>query len=105
MDKTVAALCMAENNAAEIAALRARVNARTYVVAGNTENGVTSFGTVSVKHVGAALIAFDGEPCGLYFRGDKIADGASPIIAVLPVGDGELALDGTRAAAKALLLY
>ena len=104
MDKTLTALTMAETNSAAIETLRARVTRRPAVYTGNTVGGGTSFGTVTARYGGAVIAAFDGEPCGLYFCGERLAFGASPMIAALPKGEGELRLDGARVGAKALAL-
>lgn len=105
MDKVTAALTAAENNAVAVQALRARVNGRVSVLGGSVTDGYTSFGTVHARYGGAVVAAFDGEPCGLYFCGEPLASGASPIIAALPEKkSGELRLDGARSNATALTL-
>lgn len=106
MDASIRAMHMAEDNAERIriteSSLRRYVNTRTAarVALGTAGGGKTTFGTVAG---GAAAVAFDGGACALLLDGCSVASGGSPIFAVFEVG-GELALDGERPNARALIL-
>lgn len=107
MDASTRAMHMAEDNAERIriteSSLRRYVNGRTSarVALGTAGGGKTAFGTVAG---GAVAVAFYGEACALLLNGSPVASGASPIFAAFESGGGELALDGERQNARALIL-
>ncbi|MCI9403862.1 MAG: hypothetical protein HFJ22_00250 [Clostridia bacterium] len=106
MDASTRALHMAEDNAERIrimeSALRRYVNNRTAarVAQGTAADGKTVFGAVAG---GAAVVTFDGGACTLILDGAPVAFGTSPISAAFDTG-GELALDGERQNARALVI-
>ncbi len=100
------ALCAIDDNAVEIARLRAQTSNRTEIteLAGETRDGVTSFGRVTALGAFFAVAVFDGEPCALSFGGKTLAASGSPIVAVGGSGCGELCLDGVRVGARAVVI-
>lgn len=105
MDRASRALSIAEDHSAAIDGLNDKIakNAKTLAAVGAESGGKVSFGTIA-SYGGGVVVAFDGESCELTFCGETVAVGASPILAVLPSGKGELALSAARANARALVL-
>ncbi len=107
MDKINAAL-------AEIDALNARVTAlyRSLIdktgakcISATANSGVSTFGSVTFKGDAAIIVAFDGGSRTLYFDGEAVASGMSPLLAAVRFPNertGELRLDG-EAGARALV--
>lgn len=103
MDKTDRALLLAEDNASAVNALYSRLPQRR-VLTSAAKDGKTSFGSLACTFPVAAVVAFGGAACSLEYCGKTVASGVSPIIAVLPIGNGELRLDGLRNNACALII-
>ena len=102
MDKTTRALSVAEDNAGDIAALKART--RAFVLYGeNTETGVM-LGKISVTGESCVVVTTDGNYSLLKFCGNVIDGGATTIIANLPHGCGELELVGDCSDGRALVI-
>lgn len=106
MDKINRALSGVEDNAARIDSICALVKSRTHstVAVGKTVGAYTSFGSFTVSGGAAVIVAFDGGGCDLMLGDDKIASGASPMLAAPSRGSGELRLSSARSNARALII-
>lgn len=104
MDKATRALMLAEDRGEEIKLLRADIDIKTRVrvLRGAPAGGRTSFGAVSSSG-GGVIVAFAGGDASLAFCGNVIASGGSPLIAELPVGNGELSLDAAVTATAMII--
>lgn len=105
MEKINRALYASEENAANIAELRAQMKARTASAAltGTADGEQTLFGVVTAYCPASAIVVFEGESVRLTFGDAVIAEGSSPLIAVLPEGKGALALSAVRNGARAVV--
>lgn len=101
MDKALRALSMVQTQSDELDRLRARI--RSVLLEGTVGVGEIVFGTLRASIGCPVIVTFDGAACALMFDGKTVAEGASPIIAVLPSGTGELKLDRVRNNARALV--
>lgn len=80
--------------------MQALVSARTRAAVfdgSGTANG-TSFGNFVVRSTAAAVVSFTGSAAELTFCGKKVAGGASPVLAILPRGKGEIKLSAQSGA-------
>ncbi|MBD5131955.1 MAG: hypothetical protein HDT28_05120 [Clostridiales bacterium] len=105
MDRATRALSLVEDGNANLEKVRHTVTERTtaLVLNGKATGTDTSFGTVSLSTDRAIIVRFLGEQCRLVFCYKQIAIGTSPIIAVLPAGEGDLKLSVPRQAATAVI--
>lgn len=101
MDRSVRALSLAEDALAAAENLRAKINAESLNAV--SDGAYSSFGTVASSG-GAVVAAFDGSGAALTFCGQTLASGASPLMASIPAGRGELALSAVRNNARALVI-
>lgn len=105
MDKIDRAIVLGEDNEAALQKLYAEMRKRTgfKVLKGTQSINSMDFGTVKSEGC-AAIIRFVGESVSVYYCGQKIADGSSPIICEIPRGNGQLKLNGSRLFCVALVI-
>ena len=94
MDKAMRAIALAEENSAEIAALR---KGAARVAEGRAENGHTTFGTVNGT---VAIVVFSNTTSfSLISCGKIVATGKSPLIAKIERGTLDMSAGATDARA------
>lgn len=106
MDKVTRALSMAEDNSIKLKVLESMTArfAKTLALSGAPADGMMSFGKIAINGPSAVIATYTGTTCTLALDGMPIANGPSPIIAVLDESHGELALFGSATSAKALVI-
>lgn len=106
MDKIAMALSAAEDNAAAVRELGKTLERRVgCTLLFGTTGEATSFGNVYSSGRSGIVVTFTGGAATLTFCGDNVVTSqSSPIIAVLPAGNGELKLTSARQSARALII-